>query len=93
MSWVFSADLSEHYTDGYPIASGREQEEGLVDLLWYGFPPQGDGGYSESCCPCYFGALWSPRGQFEARYSAEILQTLLSPKTLQSTLLPGGWIH
>lgn len=32
-SWVFSADLSEWYTDGYPIASGREQEEGLVDLL------------------------------------------------------------
>lgn len=66
----FSADISERYTDGYPIASGREQEEGLVDLSQYGFAPQGDGGYvqhlSESCCSHYFGILWSPTGQFEA---------------------------
>ena len=66
--------LTEWHTDGYPIASGREQEEGLVDLPWYGFTPPGDEGYiqhlSESCCPCYFGILWSPEGQFEARYSA-----------------------
>lgn len=62
-NWVFSADISEWCTDGYPIASGREQEEGLVDLPWYGFAPWGDGGYvhlSESCCPCYFSLVWSP---------------------------------
>ena len=66
--------MSEWYTDGYPIASGREQEEGLVDLPRYGFAPQGDGGYvqhlAESCCLCYFGILWRPKGWFEARYSA-----------------------
>lgn len=73
-NWVFSADIPEWHTDGYPIASGREQEEGLVDLPGYGFAPWGDGGYvqhlSESCCPCYFSLLWSLKGWFEARYPA-----------------------
>lgn len=71
---MFSADIPEWHTDGYPTASGREQEEGLVDLPGYGFAPWGDGGYvqhlSESCCPRYFSLLWSLTGWFEARYPA-----------------------
>lgn len=72
---MFSADVSEWYTDGYPIASGTEQEEGLVDLPQYGFAPWGDDGrydlhLSESCCPCYFSLLYSPKGWLEARCSA-----------------------
>jgi len=71
--WVFGANLSEQYTDGYPVASGREQEEGLVDLPRFGFIPQSVGDFwsaSESCCPSYVGVLWSShvrQTQFKAR--------------------------
>lgn len=99
-SRVLGADLSERYTDGYPAASGREQEEGLVDLPQYDFVPQAVGedvqNCSESCCPSCFCTLWRPwvrQGRPEARCFCINLQKSPSPEKLQHRLLPGGRMH